>query len=225
MGLVLLLASAMLSLLGGCRSPSPLLRARDLEGDAVDLLEPAPVGPTVLVFVATDCPISNRYAPTVRALYDQFAGRGIRFFLVYTDPTLSLEAAARHRREFGYPMPALFDEQRRLVEWTGAAVTPEAAILDPRGRVLYLGRIDDRYTDYGRYRELAARQDLRLALTAIVAGEPVPSPASPAIGCYIPPLALANSHAHDPGDGHDAITPSRHQGMTAADVGDDAAGR
>jgi len=177
--------------LGGCAAPSPHLLARDLEGVAVDLLEPAAEGPTVLVFVATDCPISNRYAPTVRALYDEFSTQGFRFFLVYTDPAMSLAAAARHRREFDFPMPALLDEGRRLVTWTGAEVTPEAAILDATGEVLYLGRIDDRYTDFGRYREEAAHQDLRLAMAAIVAGEPVPSPSAPAIGCYIPPLAAS----------------------------------
>jgi hypothetical protein len=40
----------------------------------------------VLVFVRTDCPISNRYAPELRRLQDRFAPRGMAFWLVYPDP-------------------------------------------------------------------------------------------------------------------------------------------
>jgi thiol-disulfide isomerase/thioredoxin len=171
-----------------CAAPVPELSGRTLDGKAFDLLDPPPEGPTALVFVATDCPISNRYAPAVRRLYDELGPRGVRFFLVYVDPALPPEAAARHRREYDLAMPALIDDERRLVLATGVEVTPEAAVLDTGGRLLYRGRIDDRYVDFGRYRPEASREDLRLALEAVLAGADPPVAEARAVGCYIPPL-------------------------------------
>lgn len=176
-------------LLLGCRPAALELTARTLDGEPFDLLDPPPDGPTTLVFVATDCPISNRYAPAVRRLSEDLGPRGVRFFLVYTDPTLAPEAAVRHRREYELTqLPALFDERRRLVELTGVEVTPEAAVLSEDGTLLYRGRIDDRYADFGRYRAEAHREDLRLAVEAILAGEAPPRSEARAVGCYIPPL-------------------------------------
>ena len=31
---------------------------------------------TVLIFISTDCPISNRYAPEIKRLHDEFAPKG-----------------------------------------------------------------------------------------------------------------------------------------------------
>lgn len=187
--LVVALGSAVLV---GCGPAAPELGARTLDGVPFDLLDPPPDGPTALVFVATDCPISNRYAPAVRHLFEALGPRGVRFFLVYTDPTLAPEAAVRHRREYGLTqLPALVDDRRRLVDSTGVEVTPEAAVLSENGSLLYRGRIDDRYADFGRYRTEASREDLRLALEAVLAGETPAQPEARTVGCYIPPLPSA----------------------------------
>jgi len=57
----------------------------DLAGGRVDPLPAAGAGPAVLVFVRTDCPIANRYAPELRRLQDRFVRGGVAFWLVYPD--------------------------------------------------------------------------------------------------------------------------------------------
>ena len=42
----------------------------------------------VLLFIRTDCPISNRYAPDLERLYERFAPQGVEFRLVYPEPGL-----------------------------------------------------------------------------------------------------------------------------------------
>jgi hypothetical protein len=54
----------------------------------------------------------------------------------------------------------------------GATITPEAVVVDPQGRVLYRGRIDDRYVSLGLERPVATRRDLDEALTDITVGKP-----------------------------------------------------
>ena len=72
----------------------------DLDGHPVDpLAGPAPV--TVLVFVATDCPISNRYVPELGRLRARFEPAGVAFWLVYPTAEESPAAIVKHLREFG----------------------------------------------------------------------------------------------------------------------------
>ena len=41
----------------------------------------------VLIFVATDCPISSGYVPEMKRLNETFAGRGVAFYAVQSDAT------------------------------------------------------------------------------------------------------------------------------------------
>ena len=60
---------------------------------------------------------------------------------------------------------------------------------DGRGRVLYRGRIDDRYLSLGVERPVATRRDLDEALTEIVTGKAPHQATTQAVGCYIADFA------------------------------------
>ena len=140
---------------------------------------------TVLIFVSIDCPVSNRYAPDIKRMYDDFSSRGVRFQLVYPNPLDSDEAIKGHLRDYGFPPIATRDRDHALVKKAGATITPEAAVFDERGRLVYLGRLDDRFVELGRERPAATRHDLRNAITALVAGKPVSPSRTQAVGCFI----------------------------------------
>ena len=72
---------------------------------------------TVLLFVSMDCPVSNRYAPEIKRLHDEFAPRGVRFRLVYPNPLDDEAAIGRHLRDFAYPPIAQRDRDHALVRW------------------------------------------------------------------------------------------------------------
>lgn len=171
----------------GTRRPELLA----LDGRAVDPLRELGDGIGVFLFTRTDCPISNRYAPEVRRLYERFAPRGVSFRLVYVDPSQGPEEIRRHVDEFGYPMPALRDPGHALVASTGVRVTPEVAVFALRGgraELAYRGRIDDWYVDFGVRREPSSH-DLEAALESLLAGEPVPHARTQAVGCFIADLS------------------------------------
>jgi hypothetical protein len=144
---------------------------------------------TVVLFVRTDCPISNRYVPELQRIYEAYAQRGVAFWLVYPDPDAQDDAIRAHIEEYGYPMRALKDPDHRLVGHAGATITPEAALFDAGGDLVYLGRIDDRYVDFGKARPEPTRRDLALALDAVLEGRPVENDRTRAIGCFIGDLA------------------------------------
>ena len=141
---------------------------------------------TVLIFVSTDCPVSNRYAPEIKRLHDEFTSRGVRFRLVYPNPLDTEAAISKHLQEYGYPQIAQRDRDHTLVKMAGATITPEAAVFDARDRLVYRGRIDDRFVELGRERPAATHPDLRNALTAFLAGsarEPLAHPGGGMFHC------------------------------------------
>ena len=166
----------------------PELNLTDLSGERVNPLakgDPA----SVFLFLRSDCPISNRYAPELRRLHESFSPRGVRFWLVYVDPQEKPESIQRHAEEYRVPGEILRDSHHDLVRLTGARVTPEAAVFDSGGSLVYRGRIDDRYPDFGKARARPNRRDLRLALESVLQGEPVAEPETRAVGCFIADLA------------------------------------
>jgi hypothetical protein len=162
------------------------LRIPDLDGRLVDPLAPAPgVRATVFVFITTDCPIANRYAPEIQRLTALFTSQGVRFWLVYANPQEPPASIRDHLRRFQYAIPALRDPEHALVRFTKVTVSPEAAVVDQGGVLLYHGRIDDRWVNIGRDRAAATRADLAEALRATLDGKPVAQSATPAVGCIL----------------------------------------
>ena len=141
---------------------------------------------TVLMFVATDCPNSNTYAPLLARMYREYSPRGVLFLNVYSDPSESAEAIRKHDADFQVPFAALLDPHQTLARQTGARSTPEAVILGPDGRGLYRGRVDNRFVDYGKTRFQATEDDLREALNEVLDGKPVMHPTTKVVGCAIP---------------------------------------
>ena len=167
---------------------APALQLRDLNGAPVHPLDAKGRRGTVLFFIAHDCPIANGYAPEIGRICRDYVGKNVALYAVYVEPSLSAAAARAHARAYGYtPSFALLDPRHRLVKRAGATVTPEAAVFGPDGRLRYRGRIDDRYPSLGQRREVVTTHDLRAALDAVLAGKPVPTPKTTAVGCFIPP--------------------------------------
>jgi len=165
---------------------APNFSLLDASGKSHDGSELAQHRATVFLFVATDCPNSNTYAPIMARLYREYSPRGIAFFNVYSDPSESADTIRKHDSEFGVPFPGLLDPQQALARQTGARSTPEAIVLAPDGRQLYRGRVDNRFVALGKTRFSPTEDDLREALEAILQNKPVPHPVTKVLGCAIP---------------------------------------
>ena len=150
------------------------------------LSQAAPPELTVYVFTTTDCPISNRYAPEVQRLASKFAAK-VRFVLVYPVPTDSAELIREHKKKFAYSIESVRDGDQKLVKMTGVTVMPEVALMQGK-TLLYRGRIDDRYIDFGKDRLAPTRRDLESALDAAIAGKPISVKQTQAIGCILADL-------------------------------------
>jgi hypothetical protein len=161
--------------------PGPAVAGINLAGKAVNVFEHETAPAIVLVFLRTDCPISNRYAPELLRLQRQF--KNIRFWLVY--PNDEAAAIEQHLTTYGFTrLQALRDPQQTLVKLARAQVTPEAAVFI-NGNLIYRGRIDDRVIAFGKQRPQPKQRELAATLTAVAQGTKLSFKEQPAVGCYI----------------------------------------
>lgn len=142
----------------------------------------------VWLFIAVDCPIANGYAPEISRLHDDYSAKGIEFLLVYPEPSLDPDDILEHRRDYGLEIEFRHDLNHELVKAGGASITPEVVVFAERGEMVYRGRIDDRYSDFGDRRNVARNLYLRDVLEQILAGNVVLFHEQKAIGCYIEDL-------------------------------------
>jgi hypothetical protein len=141
---------------------------------------------TVMIFVTIDCPISNRMVPEINRLCEQYSNRGIDFQVVYADPDLSADDVKKHHDEYAIKCPAIMDPKHERVNRAGVTVTPEAAVFTADGKLVYRGRINDLYMDFGRARQAPTTHDLRDVLDAVVHGNVTELKTTKAVGCPIP---------------------------------------
>jgi len=160
---------------------------RDIEGVERRPLTSAENGKgAVLFFISHDCPISNSYAPEINRIFATYGGAGkFTFGVVHPYAELTVEEARKHAKEFSLKAPVFIDAKHVLCDRVGATITPQVAVVSPDGKVLYLGRIDDKWAGYGKSRVDPTVRDLRAALDAILDGKPVPTARTDAIGCPI----------------------------------------
>src|SRR3954447_6169037 len=97
----------------GCK---PNTTVQDLAGAQVDPLASA-ASVRVLVFVSSECPISNQYAPELRRLVRTFEPKGARFWLVYPSERDTPAKIRTHLAAFDFGMRALRDAEHVLVRY------------------------------------------------------------------------------------------------------------
>jgi hypothetical protein len=145
--------------------------------------KPAPA--RVLIFVRSDCPITNRYAPELNRLAHEFEPRGVEFWLVYPDPSETDAAISQHKREYNLPGTTIRDPHHLLQKRAEAKISPQAAVFDHAGRLTYSGRIDDRYVAFGKSRNAPTTHDLEDAINDTMTGKPIKEPRTRSVGCYL----------------------------------------
>lgn len=135
----------------------------------------------VVIFDATRCPYAKGYKERVGAMAKEYAGKGVPFVTINSNRTEPAPEVAEDARKHSFAFPVLKDEGNRVADLYDAQKTPEVYVLDPKGTLLYRGRIDESFDDPRNVRS----PDLRNALEAILSGKPVPAAETKAFGCTI----------------------------------------
>ena len=89
-----------------------------------------------------------------------------------------MEQAARA----GFTFPYLVDSDQQVARAYRAACTPDFFLYDAERRLAYRGQFDDTRPKTGQEANGAS---LRAAVEHVLAGQPVPEPHHPSVGCSI----------------------------------------
>jgi peroxiredoxin len=158
-------------------------------GETVDFKTLSESRLRVVCFVGCDCPVAKLYAPRLKALAQQFAGRGVEFVAVNSNPQDSIAKLAKYAQDHGLDdssisFPMLKDHDGQVALRFGATRTPEVFVIDALGQMIYQGRIDDQYRP-GVVTDQPTRDDLRIAIEEFLAGKMVSVATTAASGCRI----------------------------------------
>jgi thiol-disulfide isomerase/thioredoxin len=168
-------------------SPLPAVVLPDLDGKPVDLEEYRDGHPLVVAFVCNHCPYVRHVEQMLGEVAAQAAASGVRFAAIVSNdlqryPDDDIDGARDQAARAGWDFPYLLDAAQTAAKAFGAACTPDFFVFDAGGRLAYRGAFDESSPKNGN----ALTGDLlRDAIAKTVAGEPVPEPHRPALGCGI----------------------------------------
>lgn len=135
---------------------------------------------TVVMFIATQCPVSNAYNARMAQIAKDYAGKGVAFVGVNSNKQEAVDEIIKHNKDNGFSFPVVKDAGNKIADLYGARVTPEIFVIDATGKVVYHGRIDENQSG-----DAIKSPDLKNALDALLTGKAPAAPDTKAFGCSI----------------------------------------
>ncbi len=136
----------------------------------------------VLVFLSSQCPISNQYLPILNEIQAKYANRGLQVVGINSHLGDDVQKIAEHAQKFQIAFPVLCDARQTAADILSAERTAEVYLLDSQRVVRYHGRVDDRY-QYTAKRDEPTRHDLVEAIDELLAGKEVEVKSTDVAGC------------------------------------------
>ncbi|MEW4561160.1 redoxin domain-containing protein [Bremerella sp. JC770] len=157
---------------------------KDFRGKTHKLSDYAESDVIVLAFLGCECPVAKRYSVTLQQLAGEFQDKKVSILAIDANQHDSITEMASFARVHSMEIPFLKDLANRLADEVGARRTPEVVLLDQQRTIRYRGRIDDHFL-VGNVRDAATRDDLKIAIQEVLAGQKVSVPETDPVGCHI----------------------------------------
>jgi peroxiredoxin len=162
-------------------------------GNFIALSDFADADALLVVFLCTHCPYVVHVRPELALIESDYAGRGLAIVGITSNdiaqyPQDAPAPTAEMARKAGLHFPILFDETQAVARAYTAACTPDFFLFDRERRLVYRGQLDSSRPSRGPDRPgagLLNGADVRAAIDAVLAGEPVNPEQRPSIGCGI----------------------------------------
>jgi peroxiredoxin len=146
----------------------------------------------VLEWTNRDCPYTKKQydSGNMQALQREWTGKGVVWLTVLSSAPGEegyLDAAgenAQMARVHAHPTAAILDPKGEIGRLYSAKTTPHMFVIDPAGKLIYAGAIDDKATtDTGDVK--TAKNYVSAALTEAIAGQPVQVASTRPYGCSV----------------------------------------
>lgn len=171
--------------------PAPSFTGKDMDGKAFSLAD-AKGKYVVLEWHNQGCPYVKKHydSGNMQKLQDEWKGKGVEWVTVISSAegkqgfvTPDQERAYLKEKKSN-PSRVLFDTEGTIGKAFAAKVTPHMYVIDPNGKLIYNGAIDDKATtDTDDVK--GAKNYVSEALTLGMAGKPVATSSTTPYGCGV----------------------------------------
>lgn len=168
-------------------TPAPEFTLPSVDGDTVSLADLADAPALLVAFLCNHCPYVQHVERSLGETLSEFDDRELVTVGICSNDTeaYSDDAAPRLAEQAaraGWTFPYLVDETQQVGRAYQAACTPDFFLYGSERRLAYRGAYDGSTPG----NKVALTGDLlRDALTRVLAGDPVPEPHRPSMGCSI----------------------------------------
>ena len=166
---------------------APYFHLPNVDGRMISLDEFKSAPALLVAFICNHCPYVKHVASAFSQMARDYQTKGVAVVGINsnnpaTHPGDSPEQMVHEAHDRGYTFPYLFDESQEVAKSYHAACTPDFYVFDKNRKLVYRGQMDDSRPDSGIP---VTGHDLRAALDAVLADQPVPKKQKPSIGCNI----------------------------------------
>ena len=168
-------------------SDLPEFSLPDTDGNQLATADLPAGKPVLVMFICNHCPFVIHLQQALAQFGSEYQEKGLSVIAissndVSTHPADSPEKMAEMAKKSGWTFPYLYDETQQVAKAFRAACTPDFFLFDQSHKLAYRGQFDDSRPGNGIE---VTGADLRSACDAVLAGQPVPEPQKPSIGCNI----------------------------------------
>ena len=158
-----------------------------VSGEEVSLDDFADEKALLVIFLCRHCPFVQHIKEELARLGREYADRSLGIVAISANdadnyPDDSPESLKEFAEETGFSFPLCHDETQEVAKAYAAACTPDFFLFDENRELVYRGQLDDSRPGND---EPVDGHDLRAAIDAVLAGEPVSEDQKPSIGCNI----------------------------------------
>jgi peroxiredoxin len=166
---------------------APDFRLADTDGGTVTLSDFAGRKALLVMFLCNHCPFVKHVQKELARLGRECGEKGVGVVAISSNdvrqyPEDGPTAMREERERAGYSFPYLYDETQAVAIAYRAACTPDLFLFDAGQRLVYRGQLDDSRPGNG---VPVTGRDLRAAIDAVLAGQPVDARQRPSVGCNI----------------------------------------
>ena len=165
-------------------SKAPYFNLPNTDGENISI-EDFKAEVLLVIFTCNHCPYAKAVEDRLIELGNNYS-KTVDFVLISSNdaenyPADSPEKMAEQARNKKYPFPYLFDETQEIAKAYSAVCTPDIFLYNSERKLKYRGRLDDNWQNPNQ----VEREELKMAIEAILNGKEIDFEQIPSMGCNI----------------------------------------
>lgn len=169
---------------------APTFTLETLDGSEISTADLKGHGKTVVLqWIDADCPYVLKHWSKKQALRDlarEFKDKDVTWLLIASGKSADRTRLSGRGGEWKLEVPVLLDPTFRVAKMFGATTTMHTAVIDEKGKLVYMGAVDDKAEGDA----LGQKNYVERTLRALEEGEKIETPSTFPYGTKIQPASL-----------------------------------